>query len=217
MRRFFGSLALLCTLHSTAQHKVPDSTWACQLTGPRDCPGAGVPIGYDQARLSPRQSVAISRFVQKQFERDPQRWEATPHGDRVCPADAVVSDDNPSSLQCLDIRTLPSSPDIFWVSAQRDMSNPVCWILRVSGTHAVELAPCAGTPEVLSSIHNGFHDIVMIMGGGASHTSLAYLRFNGTRYRMLESHNFTTCGELPGHSRDDQRRCFEDGRPVGGS
>jgi hypothetical protein len=208
---FIAACLLSCFLTDTGYSQVPDSTWACLLD---HCQVTGAQMGTDQAHLSPRQSLAISHWVQQQSRRDPQNWE----GERVCPAGTVVDDDDPISLQCLDIRTLPSGPDVFWVSQRWGSNNPCFWILRVRGVHAIELlADGFGGAEVQPAVHHGFHDIVMDWGMGVQNPGLAYLQFDVTRYRTLGSHNFSTCSQLPGHSPEDQRWCFEDGRPVSGS
>ena len=215
MRVVMYTLVLLCSLRSDVQGQVPERTWAALLQGcVGDC-GDG-----KQAHLSKEQAKVISRFVQLQFRRDPQFWESAPHGNKVCSPDVEVDWDKPEILDCLNITPMPVElPNVFYVSAQRGFKNPSAWLLKIKNGRALDLVGSlvSGTPDILPQTHSKAHDIALTGGMGASVAIFSYLRFDGTRYRTLGTHTFTVCSELPGHSHEDQRWCFEDGRPVGGS
>lgn len=212
MRLTSCALILSCGLHCAAQRPIPDRIWIALLQG---CIGD---CNVTQSNVTRRDAVAISEFVKQQVARNSQFWESVPHGEKVCSPDVQVDWNNPPTLDCLGITALHVGIlNVFYVSPQRGYNNPDAWIVRVSNGGAVDLVGglVGGTPDVLPQMHHGAHDLVLVVGMGVSYVSLQYLAFDGHHYRRIETHQFETCNELPGHELNDTHWCFKDGRRAG--
>lgn len=205
MRSLLAFAVLFGFVAPPARPRIPAGTWLSILT-----PRGDYPPGT-QARLSRTQAEAVTRFVRMQYRLHSDFFDTTSIGD--C-----------STVDCLDIRSVPlGHATAFLVSPTPHDKNPAWWLVELAGPRITDVTPKYekaaigfGYVEVQPDIHHGMHDLSVRRTFGAPHQRIAYLEFDGLRYRVIESEAFSWCGTLPGKNPDDESWCFDDGRRVGG-